>query len=101
MFAFPADDFDRARLRTLLPFFLGKTDFGSELESIEAVVQDAIPVKINLPTILRLDKAIAVLFEELDNPPMRRADSALDPPPPPASVVLKLPPCLVKGIVNG
>jgi len=101
MSSFSADDFDGARLRALLPCLLGETDFRSNLESIEGIVEDAIAMEIKIPAVLCLEEAVPFVLEELDDPPMRRTHTTFDLSPLSARVVLKLPPRLAKGIVNG
>ena len=101
MSSFSADDFDGARLRALLPCLLSETDFGSNLEPIEGIVEDAIAMEIKIPAVLCLEEAVPFLLEELDDPPMRRTHTAFDLAPLSARIVLNLPPRLTKGIVNG
>ena len=101
MSSFSTDDFDGARLRALLPCLLSETDFGSNLEPIEGIVENAIAMEIKIAPVLRLEEAVAFVLEELDDPPMRRTLTAFDLAPLPARIILKLPPCLTKGIVNG
>ena len=63
-----ADDGYGTRLRAFCPLFLGKTDLHSNRQVGEARRQDAVTVKIDLPSISGFQEAIALFVKEFADP---------------------------------
>src|SRR5208282_5892650 len=59
-----ADFVNRARLRAFLPEFLDEADFGTDCQTIESIVENAVAVEIDLAAVGSLDEAIVVTGHE-------------------------------------
>ena len=97
-----ADRRDARGLRALLPFPFGhgKTHLVADLEVIEAVVQHAVAVEIDLLAVRRGDEAVAFVRKELGHMAVGRRFVDLDLAATTANVILQLALGRVEGIPN-
>ena len=51
-----ADFANRARLRAFLPEFLNEADFGTDCQTIESIVENAVAMEIDLAAVGSLDE---------------------------------------------
>ena len=59
-----ADFANRARLRAFLPEFLDEANFGTDCQTIERIVENAVAMEIDLAAVGGLDEAIIVTGHE-------------------------------------
>jgi hypothetical protein len=64
---------NRARLRAFLPEFLDKADFGTDCQTIESIVENAVAMETDLVAVGSLDEATGVTGHEFRHAAMSSA----------------------------
>src|SRR5579863_4304798 len=84
-----ADEFHRARLRAFVPLLFVEGDARADFQLVEAIVEYAVTVEIDLPVVRRPHKAEAFLAIEFDDRRQRRRDMGFDLPLHPPLLILQ------------
>src|SRR5438046_2924479 len=81
----------RAGLRAFPPLLFHEGHFRPDLQAVKVIVQDTVPMEIDLPAVRRFEETIILGREKLAHPAVRRNFVYLHFPAPAAGVILQPP----------
>jgi hypothetical protein len=85
------DQRHRARLWAFVALLLDESDLRPFRESVERSIEHAVPVKVDLTTLMILEKPVTLPLEKGPNPSMVNRQVGLHKSPASADIVLNLP----------